>query len=192
MVGGGWWLVVVFFHTLSSLVFKSLTLGCSCSFALFFRCAVLVCFLARSIARYQTLTVADLILLWQKGKDMHGVGEKDTSIAIFTLMCSTIQHQSGPLLKAMIGMIHNDVFPPHTDPTNSFKDNVGYNAVVAMLSLIRNNWTLVREVFVIHVGGTRCVPCSTDHIMNIHVRITLNVEFIRTCIFTCLLYVSIQ
>ena len=92
------------------------------------------------------MTVADLILLWQKGKEMHGVGEKDTSVAIFTLLCSTIQHQSGPLLKAMIGMIHKDVFPPHTDPTNSFKDNVGYNAVVAMLSLIRNNWTLVREI----------------------------------------------
>jgi hypothetical protein len=183
VVGGGWWLVVVFFHTLSSLVFKSLTLGCSCSLALFFRCSVLVCFLARSIARYQTLTVADLILLWQKGKEMHGVGEKDTSVAIFTLLCSTIQHQSGPLLKAMIGMIHKDVFPPHTDPTNSFKDNVGYNAVVAMLSLIRNNWTLVREIGLCCTCWWYSLCSSTDHIMNIQARITLNVEFIRTCIF---------
>jgi hypothetical protein len=41
----------------------------------------------------------------------------------------------------------------------------------------------VKLVFIIHVGGTRCVTSSTDNIMNIHARITLNVEFIRTCIF---------
>ena len=33
----------------------------------------------------------------------------------------------------------------------------------------------------IHVGGTRCVPFSTDNMMKIHARITLTVEFIRTC-----------
>ena len=42
---------------------------------------------------------------------------------------------------------------------------------------------MVREVFVIHVGGTRYVTSGTDNIMNIHARITLNVEFIRGCIF---------
>ena len=47
----------------------------------------------------------------------------------------------------------------------------------------------VREVFMIHVGGTRCVPFRTDHIMNILARITLTVECIRTCLFICLLYV---
>ena len=41
----------------------------------------------------------------------------------------------------------------------------------------------VREVFVVHVGGTRCITSSTDNIMKIHARITLTVEFIRTCIF---------
>ena len=41
----------------------------------------------------------------------------------------------------------------------------------------------VREIFIIHVGGTRCVTSSTDHIMKIRARITLTVEFIRTCIF---------
>ena len=35
----------------------------------------------------------------------------------------------------------------------------------------------------VHVGGTRCVTSSTDNIMKIHVRITLTVEVIRTCIF---------
>ena len=30
----------------------------------------------------------------------------------------------------------------------------------------------VREVFIIHVGGTRCVPSSTDNNMKIHARIT--------------------
>ena len=41
----------------------------------------------------------------------------------------------------------------------------------------------MKSVFVIHVGGTRCVPSSTDHYMKIHARITLTVEFIRTCLF---------
>jgi hypothetical protein len=41
----------------------------------------------------------------------------------------------------------------------------------------------VREIFLIHVGGTRCVTSSTDHIMKIRARITLTVECIRTCIF---------
>jgi hypothetical protein len=50
----------------------------------------------------------------------------------------------------------------------------------------------VREVFVIHVGGTRCVTSSTGNIMNIHARINLNVEFIRGYIFKCLLYVGRQ
>ena len=44
----------------------------------------------------------------------------------------------------------------------------------------------VKPVFVIHVGGTRCVTASTDNIMNRHARITLTVAFIRTCIFICL------
>ena len=49
--------------------------------------------------------------------------------------------------------------------------------------------TKVREVFIIHVGGTRCVTSSTDNIMKIRARITLTVEFIRTCNFIYLLYV---
>ena len=47
----------------------------------------------------------------------------------------------------------------------------------------------VKSVFVVHVGGTRCVTFSTANNMKIHVRITLNVEFIRTCIFLFLFYV---
>ena len=47
----------------------------------------------------------------------------------------------------------------------------------------------VKLVFVIHVGGTRCVPSSTDNIMNIRARITLTVEFIRGYIFIFLFYV---
>ena len=50
----------------------------------------------------------------------------------------------------------------------------------------------MKLVFVIHVGGTRCVTSSTDNIMKIRARITLTVEFIRTCLFLFLLYVEIQ
>jgi serine/threonine protein kinase len=46
-----------------------------------------------------------------------------------------------------------------------------------------------RYVFMVHVGGTRCVTSSTDNIMKIHFRITLKVEFIRGYIFICLFYV---
>ena len=41
----------------------------------------------------------------------------------------------------------------------------------------------VRAVFIVHVGGTRCVTSSTDRTMKITARITLTVECIRTCIF---------
>ena len=41
----------------------------------------------------------------------------------------------------------------------------------------------VKLVFVVHVGGTRYVTSSTDNIMKRLARITLTVEFIRTCIF---------
>ena len=42
---------------------------------------------------------------------------------------------------------------------------------------------------IIHVGGTRCVTSSTDHMMNIRARITLTVGFIRGYIFKFLFYV---
>ena len=46
------------------------------------------------------------------------------------------------------------------------------------------NWNDgVREVFLVHVGGTRCVTSSTDHNLKIHACITLTVEFIRTSIY---------
>ena len=53
-------------------------------------------------------------------------------------------------------------------------------------------YVLVREVFVVHVGGTRCVTFSTANNMKIRARITLTVEFIRTRIFLFLFDVSIQ
>ena len=46
-----------------------------------------------------------------------------------------------------------------------------------------------KSVFILHVGGTRCVTSSTDNIMNIRARITLTVEVIRTCIFIFSCYV---
>ena len=47
----------------------------------------------------------------------------------------------------------------------------------------------VKSVFMMHVGGTRCVPSSTDNSMKIRARITLTVEFIRGYIF---LYVYVM
>jgi len=52
-----------------------------------------------------------------------------------------------------------------------------------VLSAMRAAWTiLVREVFVVHVGGTRCVTSSTDNIMKRQARITLTVDCTRGCI----------
>jgi len=45
------------------------------------------------------------------------------------------------------------------------------------------------EVFLVHVGCTRCLTSSTDHYMKIHARKTLGVEFIRASIFLFLFYV---
>jgi len=66
--------------------------------------------------------------------------------------------------------------------------------VVAVVNLIVYIYIVryVKLVFVIHVGGTRCITSSTDNIMKILARITLNVEFIRTCIFIFWFYVWIQ
>jgi hypothetical protein len=51
--------------------------------------------------------------------------------------------------------------------------------------VLRGHWNgwKVKSVFVVHVGGTRCVTSSTDNIMKIQARITLTVEFIRGYIF---------
>ena len=56
------------------------------------------------------------------------------------------------------------------------------------ISVALERWK-VKSVFIVHVGGTRCVPSSTDNILKIRARITLTVEFIRTCIFLFLFYV---
>ena len=53
---------------------------------------------------------------------------------------------------------------------------------------LRNGNVTVREVFIVHVGGTRCVPSSTDNNLKILACITLTVEFIRRYIFRFLFY----
>ena len=44
--------------------------------------------------------------------------------------------------------------------------------------------TYVKSVFLVHVGGTRCVTWSIDRILQIHARITWGVEFIRCNFFS--------
>ena len=46
----------------------------------------------------------------------------------------------------------------------------------------------VREVFIVHVGGTCCVTSSTDNIMKILARITLTVEFIHVFLYFELMF----
>ena len=47
---------------------------------------------------------------------------------------------------------------------------------------LATEWLYVK-VLIVHVGGTRRVPSSTDHTMNRQARITWTVACIRTCIF---------
>ena len=54
---------------------------------------------------------------------------------------------------------------------------------VAPAATFRNIANIVKVRSIVHVGCTRCVTSSTDHIMKIHVRITLTVKVIRTRIF---------
>ena len=82
---------------------------------------------------------------------------------------------------------HSNLFPSYTQ-VNANKACA--NATLGTTAVIVPRY--VKSVFMIHVGGTRGVPSSTDNTMNIHVRITLTVEFIRTCIFLFLCDVSIQ
>ena len=55
-------------------------------------------------------------------------------------------------------------------------------------NLLALGW-YVKSVFIVHVGGTRCVTSSTDNNLKIRARITLTVEFIRGYIFIFLFYV---
>jgi len=74
----------------------------------------------------------------------------------------------------------NQYSPMETQPSVGIYD-LGHNLA---------DW--VREVFIVHVGGTRCVISSTDHTMKMHACLTLNVECIRTCLFIFLFDVEIQ
>ena len=56
--------------------------------------------------------------------------------------------------------------------------------------LAEENWLqYVKSVFIVHVGGTRCVTRSIDHIIQIHARITWGVVVIRAILFIFFLYV---
>ena len=71
--------------------------------------------------------------------------------------------------------------------TNDFFDFTDFsgNETCSKASTARNHpgcWMApwhVREVFIIHVGGTRCVTSSADRNMNRQARITWTVECIR-------------
>ena len=86
-------------------------------------------------------------------------------------------------------LMANGVTPPASIFRSNSYANIDMKLVANWLIRLTNeqherfNQLYVNSVFIVHVGGTRCVTSSTDNNMKIHVRITLNVEFIRTCIF---------
>ena len=83
--------------------------------------------------------------------------------------------------------------PPRGNPIFCFSHSEGFLSIFDSLfstisvtlgpeKKLRPFASQVREVFVIHVGGTRCITSSTDNILKILARITWTVECIRTCI----------
>ena len=62
-------------------------------------------------------------------------------------------------------------------------------AHASLATVTRAGVLYVKSIFVVHVGCTRCVTSNTDHYMKIQARITLRVEFIRTCILLFLFHV---
>ena len=81
------------------------------------------------------------------------------------------------------------------DPNKAFLTNFNLQFGFAPVAYVGFGVSLqlqtdqVGEVFIVHVGGTRCATSFTDHTMKIHARIILTVEFIRTCICLFFLYV---
>ena len=97
---------------------------------------------------------------------------------------------TGRYTTSTTNMYHKDFTYRGSAPQNpwwTLPNNV-YNRVSSRRDVWRN-MPYVKSVFIIHVGGTRYVTSSTDNIMKIHFRITLNVEFIRGYIFIFLFYV---
>ena len=80
-----------------------------------------------------------------------------------------------------------------TGPVRAWKDLLGWPAIgcTALTSATGAVPASTRyvEVFVVHVGGTRCVTWSIDRIVQRHACITWGVEFIRAIFFIFFLYV---
>ena len=79
-------------------------------------------------------------------------------------------------------LMANGVTPPASIFRSNSYANIDMKLVANWLIRLTNeqherfNQLYVKSVFIVHVGGTRCVTSSTDNNMKIHVRITLNVK----------------
>jgi hypothetical protein len=99
-------------------------------------------------------------------------------LAVDAAMLLTALQPVARELSALAALVHaeseaQDVHPMQLDPHTLVLSEEKRTQVMVK----------VREVLIVHVGGTRCVPSSTGNIMKRHARITLTVEFIRTRIF---------
>ena len=80
-------------------------------------------------------------------------------------------------------------WPWHTATNNVARNTMATTRPKVLRAHGHTTTRYVKSVFIVHVGGTRCVTFSIENIMNIRARITWTVEFIRGYIFICLLYV---
>jgi hypothetical protein len=86
---------------------------------------------------------------------------------------------------------YNQVVRFQTDPScklifiSLMAGSEGITLTAASNVIICDPWwnPQVREMFIVHVGCTRCVTSSIDRMVQIHARITWGVEFIRAIFF---------
>ena len=109
--------------------------------------------LLTTMARHQVMDHSHLLLLWNKGKDLHCAGEVDLSLSVFALLVGTMQHYTPSLLLKLLHIIQHDAFPPtrttstektgKTEKTEKTERTGEYNAVCCFLGLLNSSPSVV-------------------------------------------------
>ena len=112
------------------------------------------------------------------------------------------EHKGDPVPNTTTGTTPSTTTGTTTDAT-SLNDTRRFILIQIALSVARAMTPVIRRFLAlgmqrqllrngdplyVHVGGTRCVPSSTDNIVKIRARITLTVEFIHVFFYFYLMF----